>query len=90
MLEVQTRMIATIDSLYDRHPRGTVLAVSHGDVIKAALAHYMRMSLDHILCFEIDTASISTLEVKRSGARVIRLNDSAAASSLSSFQHRTT
>jgi probable phosphoglycerate mutase len=52
-----------------------VLAVSHGDVIKAALAHYLRLSLDHISFFQIDPASISTLEVGRHRARVIRLND---------------
>jgi probable phosphomutase (TIGR03848 family) len=87
MLEVQARMIATIDSLRERHPWGTVLAVSHGDVIKAALAHYLRISLDHILCFEVDPASISTLEVTRSGVQVIRLNDSASPLLLNPFRH---
>jgi probable phosphoglycerate mutase len=74
-IEAQTRVVATIDSLRERHERGTVLAVSHGDVIKAALAHYLRLSLDHISFFQIDPASISTLEVGRHRARVIRLND---------------
>jgi probable phosphomutase (TIGR03848 family) len=78
MLEVQVRMVAAIDSLRERHPHGTVLAVSHGDVIKSALAHYLRISLDHILCFDVDPASVSTLEVGTSGTRVIRLNDSAS------------
>jgi probable phosphomutase (TIGR03848 family) len=87
MLEVQQRMIAAIDSLRERHPWGTVVAVSHGDVIKAALAHYLRISLDHILCFEIDPASISTLDVGRSGTRVIRLNDSASSDLLNPFRH---
>jgi probable phosphomutase (TIGR03848 family) len=87
MLEVQVRIVAAIDSLRERHPWGTVLAVSHGDVIKAALAHYLRISLDHILCFEIDPGSISTLEVERAGSRVIRLNDSASPSTLSPFRH---
>jgi len=39
---------------------------SHGDVIKAALAHYLRISLDRILRFDIDPASFSTLEVGKS------------------------
>lgn len=89
MLEVQMRMITAIDSLRERHPWGTVLAVSHGDVIKAALAHYLRISLDHILCFEIDPASVSTLEVGRTGTRVIRLNDSASPLSLNPFRYHT-
>jgi probable phosphomutase (TIGR03848 family) len=87
MLEVQQRMIAAVDSLRERHPWGSVLAVSHGDVIKAALAHYLRISLDHILCFDIDPASISTLDVERAGTRVIRLNDSARSDSLSPFRY---
>ncbi|HEY2896121.1 MAG TPA: histidine phosphatase family protein [Gemmatimonadaceae bacterium] len=87
MLEVQQRMIAAVDSLRERHPWGTVIAVSHSDVIKAALAHYLRISLDHILCFEIDPASISTLDVERSRTRVIRLNDSVSSDSFSPFRH---
>jgi broad specificity phosphatase PhoE len=87
MLEVQQRMIAAVDSLRERHPWGSVLAVSHGDVIKAALAHYLRISLDHILCFDIDPASISTLVVERAGTRVIRLNDSASTDSFTPFRY---
>jgi len=56
-------------------------------VIKAALAHFLRISLDHIVCFEIDPASISTLDVERSRTRVIRLNDSVSSDSFSPFRH---
>jgi probable phosphomutase (TIGR03848 family) len=87
MLDVQARIIAAIDSLRERHPRDTVVAVSHGDVIKAALAHYLRVSLDHISFFEIDPASVSTLQVGRSGARLNRLNDSASSLTFSPFHH---
>jgi probable phosphomutase (TIGR03848 family) len=86
MLEVQQRMIAAVDSLRERHRWGSVLAVSHGDVIKAALAHYLRISLDHILCFDIDPASISTLDVERAGTRVIRLNDCGSTDSFTPFR----
>ena len=89
MLEVQQRMVAAVDSLRERHPWGTVVAVSHGDVINAALAHYLRISLDHILCFEIDPASISTLDVERSGTRVLRLNDSSSSELLNPFRRHT-
>jgi len=58
-------------------------------VIKAALAHYLRISLDHILRFDIDPSSVSTLEVGKSGARVIRLDESASPLSLSPFRHHT-
>jgi probable phosphomutase (TIGR03848 family) len=87
MLDVQARIVAAIDRLGERHSRATVLAVSHGDVIKAALAHYLRVSLDHIPFFVIDPASVSTLEVGSAGVRVIRLNDSAASLALSPCHH---
>jgi broad specificity phosphatase PhoE len=89
MLDVQARVVAAIDLLRERHPRDRVVAVSHGDVIKAAIAHYLRASLDHISFFEIDPAGVSTLEVERSGARMIRLNDSASSLSLRQLHHHT-
>jgi probable phosphoglycerate mutase len=87
MLEVQARVVAAIDSLCARHPGHTVLAVSHGDVIKAALAHYLRVSLDHLSFFEIAPACVSALEVQRSGARMSRLNDASSPLALSLFHH---
>jgi probable phosphoglycerate mutase len=87
MLEVQARVVAAIDSLCARHPGHTVLAVSHGDVIRAALAHYLRVSLDHLSFFEIAPACVSALEVQRSGARMSRLNDASSPLALSLFHH---
>jgi ribonuclease H / adenosylcobalamin/alpha-ribazole phosphatase len=74
MLEVQARVVASIDTMFGKHQTQSVVAVSHGDVIKSALAHYLRISLDHILLFDIDPASVTMLDVERSGTRVVRLN----------------
>jgi broad specificity phosphatase PhoE len=45
-IEVQGRMLRLIERLCARHADETVALVSHGDVIKAALAHYLGVSLD--------------------------------------------
>jgi len=51
-----------------------VAAVSHADVIRAAICHYTGVPLDLSPRVEISPASLSVLE-KDCGARLIRLND---------------
>jgi probable phosphoglycerate mutase len=52
-----------------------VAIVSHSDVIKAVLAHYLGVHLDLFQRIEISPASVSILAIYSWGARVIRLND---------------
>ena len=74
MLEVQARAVDALEALAGSHPEGPVVLVSHGDVIKAALAHYLGVSLDHLLRFELDPGSVSILERDGAWARVACLN----------------
>jgi probable phosphomutase (TIGR03848 family) len=75
MLEVQVRAVATVQGLCQQHPDQVVVIVSHSDVIKAVIAHYMGVHLDLFQRIEISPASISLIAVSSWGARVIRLND---------------
>jgi probable phosphomutase (TIGR03848 family) len=75
MLEVQARVVAFLEGCRARHSGETVAVVSHGDVLKAALLHYLGMPLDHFLRFEIDPASLSILELADWGPRLLRLNE---------------
>jgi broad specificity phosphatase PhoE len=75
MLETQTRMVARLEALAHEHPDQTVAVVSHGDPLRAVVAHYLGMSLDHLLRFEISPASLSVLEAGEWGARITCLND---------------
>lgn len=75
MLEAQARMIAVIQELYDRHRDATIAVVSHGDLIKAALAHYAGIHLDMVQRLEISPASVSILDVYNETAGILLMND---------------
>lgn len=74
MLEVQTRMVAEMERLRGEHAERTVAIVSHGDVIKAAVMHYLAMPLDLLQRIEISPASVSVIRVSDRGAKVLRVN----------------
>jgi broad specificity phosphatase PhoE len=57
--QVRVRVIECLARLTAAHPDGAIVVVSHGDVLKAALAHYLRSSLDDLERFDIAPASIS-------------------------------
>lgn len=74
MVEVQARMLAEIARLHARHPQGEVVLVSHGDVLRATLVHFLGMPLDLLARIEIGPASVSVIEVGAENARVLLLN----------------
>ncbi len=54
---------------------GHVVMVSHQDILKSVLAHYLGMSLDHLHRFALDPASHSTVTIFDDGtARVDTIN----------------
>jgi len=75
MREVQARIVAELGHLADRHPDQSFLVVSHGDVLKAAIAHVIGSSLDAILRFDLDPASVTTIRFDADGPRLTALND---------------
>jgi len=59
-------------------PDGT-LCVSHCDIIRGVVAHYLGLDLDRLLAFDVDPASLTTLALhSSSGGRVVALNERAA------------
>ena len=74
LIEVQARVIALMAALEQRHSGRTVALVSHGDVIRVALAHQLGIPLDFIMRFEIGPASISVVELRQGGPRVLCVN----------------
>lgn len=74
MLLVQARIVGCLQQLCLRHPQQTVAVVSHGDVIKAALAHYAGIHLDLMSRLEISPASVSIVDVFQETARIVLVN----------------
>jgi broad specificity phosphatase PhoE len=79
MLEAQGRIVGAMEQLRSLYAEGSVVLVSHGDVIKAALLYYLGMPIDAYCRFEVEPASICTLAVGDWGSKVLRLNEVVAA-----------
>ena len=75
MSEAVDRARTGVESIASAHDGETVVAVTHCDIIRGVLAHYLGMPLDNLLRFDIDAASLSTLELGRWGARVKSINE---------------
>jgi probable phosphoglycerate mutase len=73
-VEMQTRIVSTIDRLRAAHPGGTIVCVSHADPIKAAIAHSIGTHLDLFQRIVISPASISVLAFHPSGPIVLSVN----------------
>jgi broad specificity phosphatase PhoE len=75
MGEAVERARSALETIASDHDGQTVVAVTHCDIIRGILAHYLGMPLDNLLRFDVDPASISTLELGRWGARVRSINE---------------
>lgn len=72
--EMQTRMVGALDSLVARHPGETIVAVSHADPIKAAVAQALGTHLDLFQRIVISPCSISAIMYSASGPAVLTVN----------------
>jgi probable phosphoglycerate mutase len=74
MLEAQARALRHIETLV---PGSATVLVSHCDVIRAVLTHWLGMPMDMLLRLEIAPGSISTVEIGPWGPRILRINEEA-------------
>ena len=72
--EMQTRMVGAIDELVARHPGQTIVAVSHADPIKAALAQALGTHLDLFQRIVVSPCSISAILYSSGGPGVLASN----------------
>ncbi|HUC70780.1 MAG TPA: histidine phosphatase family protein [Stellaceae bacterium] len=72
---VQERAVDALFDLRRAHPEGTVVVVSHGDVIRAALLFALGMPLDLYNRIEVATGSISAIRIDDGGIRVPAINE---------------
>jgi probable phosphoglycerate mutase len=73
--EAQVRMVATLDMLRTRHPKGVIAVISHADIIKLAVAYYIGMHIDLFQRLEIGTCSVTALAFTKMGPRLVAYND---------------
>jgi probable phosphoglycerate mutase len=74
MSAVQSRMVEALAEIAEAHPGGTVVAVSHGDPIRLAVAFFLGLAVDHVHRLEISTGSITALELNDADAKLHALN----------------
>ena len=74
MTEVHKRVVGFIEKLRKRHREGRIAVVSHADVIKVILVHYLNLDLNELLRIRIDNGALSSLSFNGSQTRVLGVN----------------
>lgn len=72
--EMQTRMTSALGRIVARHPGQIVVAVSHADPIKAAVAQALGTPLDLFQRIMIAPSSITVVAYRRGGPSVLTVN----------------
>jgi probable phosphomutase (TIGR03848 family) len=74
--ELQARAVSEVEVIAEAHKRAAVCVVSHADVIRVILAHYLGVHLDLFQRIEISPASVSVIHIGQFGPRVLGINAS--------------
>jgi probable phosphoglycerate mutase len=72
--EMQARITSTLARLVERHRGNTIVAVSHADPIKAAVAHALGIHLDLFQRIVIATGSITAIAYRRESPAILTVN----------------
>ncbi|WP_135467345.1 histidine phosphatase family protein [Crenalkalicoccus roseus] len=75
MAEAQRRILSWLEARRKRQPEGRVVAVTHAEVIKAALAGVLGLSLDAHARFDIAPAGLSAIALWEGGGKVLWMNE---------------
>jgi probable phosphomutase (TIGR03848 family) len=73
-VEAQARVVGTIERLVERHRGETIVAVSHADPIKMAVAHALGVHLDLFQRIAVDPASVTAVAYRPGGPTVVTVN----------------
>jgi len=71
----QARAVEAIEGLHQAHPDGRVAVVSHADVIRLLLAHYVGAHIDHFQRILVAPTSVSVLQLQLDRPFVVTIND---------------
>lgn len=73
--QAQARAVDALEQLVHRHPDKRVVIVSHSDVIKLIVAHYLGAHLDLFQRIEISPASLTIIRLGANRPYIVRVND---------------
>lgn len=73
-VEIQARVVRELNRFVVVDEDHEIAIVTHADVIRAAVSFYAGIPIDLSLRVEIGLGSVSTLELRRDGARILELN----------------
>ncbi len=69
------RIVAEIEWIARRHPRGRVAVATHGDVVRMLVSYFSGAPLDAFQRIIAETASVSVVTIDRAAIRVLLVND---------------
>lgn len=72
--QVQSRAVTLLERLRSEHG-GVVAVVSHADVVKSVVAHYLGLPLERFRRLQVAPASLTVLQSSASGVRLVLFND---------------
>lgn len=75
MLDVQHRVLLLVETLLRENGAKKIALVSHADVIKAAVSHFLGLPIDAWPRFDIAPASITSIAAGDWGAKVVTVNE---------------
>ena len=72
---VQARSVDAVRQIAEQHPAGTVVIVTHADVVRLVLADLAGMHLDLYQRLAVEPASVSAVTLHEGHARILKVND---------------
>ncbi len=73
--QAQMRAVDALEELAETHPRSRVAVVSHSDIIKLVVAHYLGMHIDLFQRIHIAPASLSIIALGHGRPFVVQINE---------------
>ncbi len=73
-VEIQGRIVNTLDTIVSKHADELVAVVFHADPIKLAVAYYLGLPLDYFQRLTASTGSVSILNINGSSGKLLALN----------------
>jgi broad specificity phosphatase PhoE len=74
IVQVQARGVGAITRALTANPGKRILFVSHGDIIRTVLCHYIKLSLEHFRRIRVDNATFSAMRIAGDFAEIKFLN----------------